>query len=550
MIGFTEQSKTEQGYVDFICSYLKEHYYIEVDERELLDGMLYGLTDAFEDPFTYYTSMANGETQDYSSSGVGLGFSRTLYYGEALVAQVMKNSPAEKAGLKEEDILYKVRNLDRNDAEFYVLKEHSYNDWGNVLTGEEGSSIELYVKRKDASGVYREIAEPIVVTRGSYNIDKARLLSLTDTDGYSEAYVEITSFLGDESSGETTPQGELKEIFDNQIFNQGVDRLDHLIIDLRGNGGGYVNNCVEALGLFIPLNEVTAYYLYSDGTYTALKNTTMKVQYTDRIGQITLLIDNGTASAGESFALGLRDSPYTESKVKIAGQVSYGKGIAQSFLSLFNDGSLIRFTFAKVCSPTKNCINKRGIVPDLFLGEEYIPYETYRRYITGVEDNSALSEDDATVIVDRINALTGKNFTDLSEAVGEYRKIEGLGEETLYDVAFADYLADKVYDKIIYSYGASIYTGYVEARQNNDYLTSSQRIFIKNQINYLLGSEYDTFDLAIRAFQEKYAIVNDQGIYDKTTADLLQGLLADLHYSIYKDEVVAQVKKAYGSEKV
>lgn len=549
MIGFTSQDPAEQGYVDFICSYLKEHYYIEVDERQLLDGMLYGLTDAFEDPFTYYTSMANGETQDYSSSGVGLGFSRTLYYGEALVAQVMKNSPAEKAGLKEDDILYKVRNVGEN-AEFYVLKEHSYNDWGNVLTGEAGSSIELYVRRKDEAGVYREIGDPIIVTRGAYNIDKARLLSLTDTEGYSEAYVEITSFLGDESLGESTPQGELQDIFDRQIFNQGIDHLDHLIVDLRGNGGGYVNNCVEALGLFIPLNEVTAYYLYSDGTYTPLKNTTMKVQYTDRIGQITLLIDNGTASAGESFALGLRDSPYTKEKVKIAGQVSYGKGIAQSFLNLFNDGSLIRFTFAKVCSPTKNCINKRGIVPDLFLGEEYIPYDVYQRFIPGVKDNADLSESDASILVGRINALTGKSFSDLSEAISGYREIYGLGTGDRYDSDFADHLADKVYDKIIYSYGANLYTGFVEARENNDYLTSQQRIFIKNQINYLFGTGYGTFDQAVRAFQEEYAIVNEQGIYDKTTADLLQGLLADLHVSIYEDQVLAQVKQAYGSEKI
>ena len=318
LIGFGNTSNPnlsdeEMAYIAQVYEFLKTNYHEDIDQRTLLDGMIYGLTDSFGDPYTYYTSTANGETQDYSSSGVGLGFSRIMYYGEAYVEQVMKDSPAEKGGMKDKDIIYKVRNVsvDGTRGEDYVLKENSVSDWSNAFLGTSGSQIEVFVKRKNSEGVYVELEEPLLITRGAYNVDKVRLLELTNVDGYSEAYVELSSFLGDESSGETTPQDELKDIFDTKIFVEGRKKLNHLIIDLRGNGGGYVSNCVDTLGLFIPKGKSTGYYQYADGSYASLDNNNMSKQYTSQIDHMTLIIDSETASAGEAFALGLRDSSYT-----------------------------------------------------------------------------------------------------------------------------------------------------------------------------------------------------------------------------------------------
>ena len=548
-------SDEEMAYIAQVYEFLKTNYHEDIDQRTLLDGMIYGLTDSFGDPYTYYTSTANGETQDYSSSGVGLGFSRIMYYGEAYVEQVMKDSPAEKGGMKDKDIIYKVRNVsvDGTRGEDYILKENSVSDWSNAFLGTSGSQIEVFVKRKNSEGVYVELEEPLLITRGAYNVDKVRLLELTNVDGYSEAYVELSSFLGDESSGETTPQDELKDIFDTKIFVEGRKKLNHLIIDLRGNGGGYVSNCVDTLGLFIPKGKSTGYYQYADGSYASLDNNNMSKQYTSQIDHMTLIIDSETASAGEAFALGLRDSSYTKDKVSIVGQVSYGKGIAQSFVSLFNDGSLIRYTFAKVCSPSKECVNKRGIVPDVFLGHEYIPYEKYVRYIPGVTSNSLLSEKDQNLILDRINLLLGSSYDDLEEAIITFRKVVKLEKDennSLYDEAFASKLQDKMYDNVIMYSNSNIYTGHIEPAINNDYLSSAQRIFIKDKINYVLGESYSTFDKALKAFQEKYDIVNEDGIYDKTTADLLQGLAMDLHFEVYENEVIEQIKELYGSKKI
>ena len=237
------------------------------------------------------------------------------------------------------------------------------------------------------------------------------------------------------------------------------------------------------------------------------------------------------------------------------GQVSYGKGVAQTFLSLFGDGSLIRYTFAQVCSPSKYCINQRGIVPDVFLGEEYISYEKYVRFIEGVSDNSYLCEEDKNILLLRINGLLGSNYENFDEAVRMCKKILKINDssstlESLYTKEFAEELQNKVYVHIILNKARNIYTTHVKPLANNDYLSTSQRLFIRDKINLVLNSNYETFDKALKVFQETYDIVNEDGIYDKVSADLLQGLSMDIHFEIYKHQVIEQVKELYGSKKI
>ena len=551
--------------ISALASALQSNYYLEVDNRTLLDGMISGLTQAFGDDFTYYTSAAKNQYQDYSSSGVGLGFSRTVYYGEALVREVMKNSPAQNArpknggdkGLLKGDIITKIRNLGTKDnpveGEMYVLKDHSFSDWTNYFSGEEGSIVEVYYKRKNAAGIYEEQPSPLIVTRGAYNVDKAVLESFTNVDGHSEAYVKISSFLGNANDGETTPQGELKSIFDNEIFTNGVTSLDHLIIDLRGNGGGYVNNCTDTLGLFIPKGQATAYYQFQDNSLQALTNTNMDTQYTSRINHISLIVDSSTASAGETFALGLRDYPDTKNKTHIYGQVSYGKGIAQSFIDPFNDGSSIRYTFARVLSPSKQTINKRGIVPEKFIGQQFIPYKEYTMYIDGVTSNDKLSEENTNILLNRINILLGTSYTNLGLAILKCRETyairskDSLVTSQIYDDYFANQFANKFYDTVVTKLPACKYNAYIEGNDvDNDSFTPLQRRLVKEQINMVMGASFTTFDKAVEAFQKENNILSEDNIFTRETGALLGGKVKDIYLEDYDYNVINEVRAEYG----
>ena len=122
--------------------------------------------------------------------------------------------------------------------------------------------------------------------------------------------------------------------------------------------------------------------------------------------------------------------------------------------------------------------------------------------------------------------------------------------ESLYTKEFAEELQNKVYVHIILNKARNIYAGHVTPLANNDYLSTSQRLFIRDKINLVLNSNYETFDKALKVFQETYDIVNEDGIYDKVSADLLQGLSMDIHFEIYKQQVIEQVKELYGSKKI
>ena len=155
-----EQTVLSPEMEEFVSFYnfFKANYYEEVDERTLLDGLYYGLTESVNEPHTSYTSTVKNKYNDYSTSGIGLGIDTDLYYGEPLVTQVMRNGPASSAsiydkhgnqlsikGLKKGDILIKGKNT--GDADYYEFKSGHYSKWGSILNGEENSELEVVFKR-------------------------------------------------------------------------------------------------------------------------------------------------------------------------------------------------------------------------------------------------------------------------------------------------------------------------------------------------------------------------------------------------------------------
>lgn len=352
LLGGNESISVSKDMAKFISFYnsFKNEYYHQQDERVLIDGLYYGLTASVDDRFTFYVSSEKNESQGLSTSQVGIGFERATYYGNALVNHVMSNSPASKArfiddsnqfidgevGLKKGDIIVKIREFDDMGSPYYVLKEHPSSDWSNRFAGSINTNVELVILRDG-------VTKRCVATRNYFDTDKARLIEKNYSSLKKEAVVQISSFLGNLNNNESTPARELVDIFKNDLLKDN-NYIDNLILDLRGNGGGYVLNFSELLSLFTGKIDAYGYYYFPrENKYTPVEAPNSNNRgsiynydgwrnFNDSIGHYTLIIDEGTASAAESFVVGLRDYKDTKDKVTIVGEISYGKGIAQSFM--------------------------------------------------------------------------------------------------------------------------------------------------------------------------------------------------------------------------
>lgn len=541
-----------QEFITFY-NYFKDHYYQQVDDRTLLDGLYYGLTSSVNDNYTFYTSTVNNEYQDLSSSGMGLGIARSVYYGRPLITQVMKNSPASDAiifdkngnklnnkGLQKGDILLKAKN--KNDINYYEFNKHHYNNWNTILTGEENSEIEVVFQRED-----KEYFGKII--RGPFNVDKVELISF-DND---QAVFKINSFLG--NGQETTPAEELDDYFEELIFKNKDYVLKNLVIDLRDNGGGYVQNCNQLLGLFLGIGKVAGYYQYANGNYSTLYTDTSKLSgvYNDRIENYTFIINQNTASASESFVIAMQDSPETKDKVLVVGETSFGKGIAQTFYEPFDDGSSIRYTFAKVCSPEKRSINKRGIVPDIFASYLSIQnkdeYDTYRLFIKGVNDNNKLTEKEKALIKARVELVTGIVCSDFEDSIDKIQTIYSIEENGVFGEKTASKLGDLFYDYYINNIPMNIYDSYVISNDLYDSYYPIQMKCIKEQIELILNKKYNSYIDAVEDFQITFGLEDKNGFYDLETSYLLQGKMYDLRIE-KEDSVLKLAKESYGTKKI
>jgi carboxyl-terminal processing protease len=141
--------------------------------------------------------------------------------------------------------------------------------------------------------------------------------------------------------------------------------LDGLILDLRGNGGGYLEEASKFLGHFLPKGEPTVL-----SEYNAFEPITLKSIGRGELANIpmVILIDQLTASAGEIIALTLQ-----EKGIPIVGMPSFGKGTIQTFTEL-SDGSSLKYTIGKRFSPQHVNVNGTGILPDVEIQREYELY--------------------------------------------------------------------------------------------------------------------------------------------------------------------------------
>lgn len=310
-----------------------------IDAQKQLYGAISGLVDSLEDPYSVF--MSPDETTQFNSSLngelEGIGAELTVEEGALTILAPLKDSPAEEAGLLPGDYIYKVEDELTSDMTLF--------DAIMAIRGAAGTDVHLTILREGAE-------EPLemTITRQAISVPSVELTTL-EKDGKSIAHLSIYQF-GDDTYNE----------FEEAVRQITLSSPDGLILDLRRNGGGYLDAAIQITSEFFKDEKTAVIVKYRDRENEVIK-TTGKGQLTEI--PIVVLIDEGSASASEILAGALQDYE----RATVMGEQSFGKGSVQE-LDELSDGSTLRLTVAKWFTPLDHSIDHTGVTPNIVVANE------------------------------------------------------------------------------------------------------------------------------------------------------------------------------------
>lgn len=316
---------------------LADNFDGSIDKSKIIEGAKRGLVDAVGDPYTYY--MTASEYSDFTSDlngdvGAGIGVEIGLRENFVKVLRTTKDNPARKAGVLAGDIIYKV-----NDEDVTSLDTEGV---AKKLRGAAGTEVKLTVVRDNEEKEFTLVRETI-------NNESVYVEYRSKT-----AIMTISRF--DEKTGE------LAEKLAKELKDKGCDKI---ILDLRGNGGGYVDAAVYTASLW--LDGVTVTDAKSSNNTSYNRTYTAKTGRAILKGMKTIVLVNGsTASAAEILTGALKDN----NLATVLGEKTYGKGCMQA-LEPLNNGDVLRVTIANWYTPNGANISKEGIKPDKVVERSY-----------------------------------------------------------------------------------------------------------------------------------------------------------------------------------
>ncbi|MBQ7468987.1 MAG: S41 family peptidase [Pseudobutyrivibrio sp.] len=325
---------------DAKASYLENlintYYFNDVDQETLQNGAYHGIFDSLEDPYSQYFTPE--EYAEYSSvvngnfGGIGAGLQKDADTGEVVVTKIYKDSPAEKGGIKEGDIIV---SADGHKGVNYSLEDYV----SKYLRGDEGTEVNLVISRE---------GEEIEVTlvRDIIEVETVAYKMLDDNIGY----ISISQFTG-------STDKEFEKAFE-ELESQGMTAV---IYDLRNNGGGIVDTATNILDYLLPKGTVM-YTMDKAGNRRDYNSGASHKEI-----PTVVLVNGNTASSAEIFTGAIRDFEYGT----IIGTQTYGKGIVQTSFKL-QDDSAVKLTTHKYYTPNGECIHGQGITPDIVLEYEFL----------------------------------------------------------------------------------------------------------------------------------------------------------------------------------
>lgn len=312
-------------------------YNDDIDKAELQKWLIKGYVQGLGDPYSVYYDEAETQSLMESTSGefggIGVVIQQDIDTMVMTFTNVYAESPGEKAGLKDGDILYKVDGEDVTGQELDTVV--------SKIRGQKGTKVEITVYRKNTLEEYS-----CTVTRDIIEVTTVAYEMKEDNIGY----IIVSGF----------EQVTYKQ-FEEAIKDLNEQGMEKMIVDLRDNPGGNLSTVCEMLDLILPEGTIV---------YTEDKNNVREVITSDDKKQMQIpmavLINGNSASASEIFAGAIQDYEMGT----LVGTTTYGKGIVQNIYSL-GDGTSLKLTTSEYFTPNGRNIHGIGIKPDIEVKYEY-----------------------------------------------------------------------------------------------------------------------------------------------------------------------------------
>lgn len=323
-------SETEEKIAE-LKKLIDKNYLHDVDEEELQEGIYKGYISGLDDPYSVYydeeETKSFYETTEGEYDGIGAVLSQNMDTGIITLVQIYDDSPAMKAGLQDEDILYKVDKEEVTGEDLTEVVSH--------IKGEKGTTVDITVLREEEN---EEVT--VTVTRDTIQAQTVEYRMLEDNLGY----IAVSEF-------DSVTYDQYQQALED-LQNQGMQGL---IVDLRNNPGGNLSTVCDMLDLMLPEGLIV---------YTEDKDGNRQEMTSDDEHQfnlpMTVLMNGNSASASEIYAGAIQDYGLG----KIVGTQSYGKGVVQQIFDL-KDGTCVKLTIAEYFTPNGRNINGEGITPDV-----------------------------------------------------------------------------------------------------------------------------------------------------------------------------------------
>ncbi len=323
---FLNKNSSSEQKIKRLINFIQQDYVDEVNTDELLDGAIAQMLTKL-DPHSVYIPKENLQAVTESMQGnfVGIGVQFRMIEDSLTVIQPIKGGPSIRKGILAGDRILMA------DQDTLVGKKLRSNDILKTLKGQPGTEVNLRVYRKSNDSLFN-----VIVKRGKVNIKSVDVAyMLNDNVGY----IKLDRFA-------QNTYREFKSSLDD-LLDKG---MTDLVLDLRGNGGGFIHIANKIVDEFLEDEKLIVYTKNNGGdinkSYATEKGGFEK-------GGLYVLIDENSASASEIVAGALQDND----KGNIIGRRSFGKGLVQEEMDL-GDGSAVRLTIARYYTPTGRSIQK------------------------------------------------------------------------------------------------------------------------------------------------------------------------------------------------